>query len=169
MRHQVGADASPSGQAGQRNQRQPRALDRAEREHDDRFLGHLNRAAVGFHGNDAADRTAAVGDQAGDMAVRHHHQAFARVVAAGLELRGAARTRSAAARLENLLNGKKPARGGCCLHGKRRFELEQVLLGVGHAIEVQRQLGERDRIGDLRCCRCPAGAARAKRCAARRR
>ena len=47
-----------------------------------------------------------------------------------------------------LVEGKEAGVRRLCLHGKRRFQLEQVLLGVGHAIEVQGQLGERDRIRD---------------------
>ena len=60
MRHQIGADPLGAGQAGQRDQGDPPVLDRAEGEHDDRFLGHLDDAAAGFHGNEATDRTAAV-------------------------------------------------------------------------------------------------------------
>ena len=80
------------------------------------------------------------------MAVGHDHQPFASVVAAGFALRGP-RNLDDQRQTGEFVEGEEACVRRLGLHRQRRFQLEQVWLGVGHTDQGQGQLGERDRVG----------------------
>ncbi len=138
MRHEIRADV----RTVEGVLRQPRALDRALREDDDRADRHGDEAEVRLDSGD--DELA--GLQAGDVAVRHHHQPLLHVVASRLSGRGARRLHEQRHGAEFV--DRKSAGARAALHRERRFELVDVLLPDGDAVEMQRQFRQRDRVGD---------------------
>ena len=147
MRHEIRADErTVEGEL-----RQPRALDRALREDDDRAVGHRNEPQIRLDARDdklgfSRRHDALAGLQADRVAVRHHHQPLPHIVAARLRGRRARRLHEQRYGAEFI--DRKRAGPRAALHGKRRFELGNILLPRRHAVEMQRQFGEWNRVGD---------------------
>ncbi len=144
VRHQVAADPLVPRRALEREQRESCVLDRTQCQHDDAFWRHRHVALVRPHLHHAPVRR----DELRHVALRNQHEPLLHVVTTRFHLRGAQRADRERHGAELVQREEARARR-LPLHGERRLQLHRVLFRCRHVLELERQLGQRNRPRDL--------------------